>query len=1026
MDHWAYKERFILSMELKNRSLVANRGVSRLLQWVNLRPEEGERTWIMFAFYTTVSVGLRWAEDSTVALFLDEYGAGPLPWMYIASAVIGAALVFIYSWLQKIFPLRWVIVAIAPCMVMPLMLLVLLRWGLHASYLSVVVVFLLRLWVDALYVVNDLNTSIVANQLFNIREIKRTYPLVSSGLLVADVISGFSLPWLLQYAKLNKVIIIACVVIILGSVILYYLSNQYKEAFPDAPQRLVTHEQASRHRRLEEPLKRYKWHLFAFVGLLQVIGLLIDFQFLRELKSNLGDLELASFLGLFGGIVGLCELTTQWFVSSRLLERMGVFFTASLLPIIVGFLVPGLLLLLNLWPATQSQGFFWGLVSLKFFDELLRYTFVVSSSPVLYQPIPERIRSRTQTLSGGTAEAIATGVAGLVIFATVLVCDRFVPLTLQRWVYVGETALVAATCLRVVWVLRSRYVDLLVLSAERGELSATTVGLRFFKQGVIKALGEKGSSTDKHSCIELLAQIDPQGSAEVLAPLLFKLSPDLQRQSLEVMLTGGANSTYVPEVRLLLEQPQGSIDPEVFALALRYVWLAESNPNLRELEEYLNPRHHSLIRATAAALILRQGTPMQKVAATTTMRRMLTHKQERERVNGVKALREAVYLQALRIHIPNLLQDESLRVRCAVLEMIAATRLEEYYSALLAALYYKSTRSTAMRALIKLENEALEMLLQLATNVYKPEVLRMYAWRTIAQISTLEAVETLWLHLETSWGTTRYHILRSLLKIQKQPEITNSVDQFQHSRVEGLIDQELRFLGEIYAAYIDLDFQAQKNQDNYQSSQRVVVVCELLQRALQELELDVKERLLLLLRLLYSAEKMQAAAFNLRSESGVNLARGLEILEHTLNLPSKSLLLNILDKRSHQEKLHYLEEAGLVEYQQLAVGDRLRRMLTLSNFLSDWCLACCFHLAQVSRIRLTINEILLALRHPTGFVREAAIAYLNMVSHRVLIELLPKLQKDSHPLVAAQVEELMKKYPVKNQKEYTTTETVLS
>ena len=114
-----------------------------------------------------------------------------------------------------------------------------------------IIVFLLRLWVDALYVVNDLNTSIVANQLFNIREIKRTYPLVSSGLLVADVISGFSLPWLLQFATLNKVILIACVVIILGSGILFYLSYQYRAAFPDTPQRLIPEEQASRHRRLE-------------------------------------------------------------------------------------------------------------------------------------------------------------------------------------------------------------------------------------------------------------------------------------------------------------------------------------------------------------------------------------------------------------------------------------------------------------------------------------------------------------------------------------------------------------------------------------------------------------------------------------------------------------------------------------------------------------------------------------------------------------------------------------------------------
>jgi hypothetical protein len=354
------------------------------------------------------------------------------------------------------------------------------------------------------------------------------------------------------------------------------------------------------------------------------------------------------------------------------------------------------------------------------------------------------------------------------------------------------------------------------------------------------------------------------------------------------------------------------------------------------------------------------------------------------------------------------LQDESLRVRCAVLEMIAATRLEEYYSALLAALYYKSTRSTAMRALVQLENEALEMLLRLATHIYKPEIVRMYAWRTIGQIGTLEAVDCLWQNLEQSWGSNRYHILRSLLKIHKQPEIRSLEDQFYEGRVETLIKQELKFLGEIYAAHID--FTLQQNLENKQSK----VVFELLLRALLELEIDVKERLILLLKLLYSPEKMQAAAFNLRSDSGANLARGLEILDHTVNLSCKALLLNILDRRSHEEKLYLLKAAGLGEYEQLSVSERLRRLLMLSNFLSDWCLACCFHFAQVSHIRLTTPEIMISLRHPTGFVREAAIAYLSVVSRRVILELLPQLQKDKHPLVAAQVKKLMAKYQVKN------------
>ncbi|MFM6133142.1 MAG: MFS transporter, partial [Sphaerospermopsis kisseleviana] len=127
------------------------------------------------------------------------------------------------------------------------------------------------------------------------------------------------------------------------------------------PQREITEEQASRHRRLETPLKRYVWQLFAFFALLQAIGLLIDFQYLRELNSSLGEQQLASFLGVFGGLVGMCELTTQWFISSRLIEKLGVFFTAALLPLTVGFLLPGAISFLGLFPAIEEPGFFWGL-----------------------------------------------------------------------------------------------------------------------------------------------------------------------------------------------------------------------------------------------------------------------------------------------------------------------------------------------------------------------------------------------------------------------------------------------------------------------------------------------------------------------------------------------------------------------------------------------------------------------------------------------------------------------------------------
>lgn len=1009
-------------MELKNHSLAAKTGfLPRLLQLINLRPEESDRTWLMFAFYTTTSIGLRWSEDSTVALFLDKYNADSLPWIYIASAVTGAILVFFYSWLQKIFSLRWVVIGTVPCM---FAVLFLLRQGLEVSYAAVITIFLLRLWVDASYVLNDLNTSIAANQLFNIQEIKRAYPIVSSGILVADILGGFSLPLLLMFVGLDGVIFpFASTFIILGAIILVYLTHNYRYAFPGATNRLISKVQSTSGRRLSTPLRHYALLLFTFFGLLQVIGIFIDFQYLAELKSNYNEKDIASFLGLFGGVAGICELLVQLFLSSRILQRFGIFVTIALLPITIAIFAFSLVVLLSLTSVTPQLPIFWGMVFLKFLDELLRYTFVLSSGPLLFQPIPDKVRTKIQALASGVAEAFGVGIAGVLILITLWFVTQVIPQT--QTVLLIETIIIALICLAVIWVLRSHYVGLLVFSAGqrqlKGQLKGTDIDLRSFKQAVIRALKENTISGDKSSCIELLSELDPQGAEAVLAPLLVDLPPDLQQLSLEKMLQRGANPTYLPQVRQLLNKETTEkikIIPEVSALAIRYVWLADSHPDLRQLEEYLHGQQHSIIRATAAALLLRLGTPIQQLAATRALGWMLTHKQEPERINAVKALREAVYLHGLRVYIPSLLQDKSLRVRCAVLEMIAANRLEEYYGSLISGLHYKSTRNTAMGALVQLENEVLEPLFQLATNISKTQTVRMFAWRTIGQISTLEASDTIWQYLGKAKGTTRDRILQTLLKIRQQSGSTILVDQFQEIKIKTLINEELRFLGEIYATYIDLkiqgkvyanyvDFKSQTLFENNQLSDKIIDRGKLLQRAILSLEIDVKERILMLLKLLYPMDKIQAAMINIRSRSVANLARGLEILDHTITLRSKPILLNILDRYPPEEKLQNLIENNIVEYQQMVIRERIRKLLLMEEFLSDWCLACCFHFAEVARIGLEISHILRGLKHSTGFVREASIAYLSVVSPQVLLEILPQLKNDPHPLISAQIQKFI-------------------
>ncbi len=167
----------------------------------------------------------------------------------------------------------------------------------------------MRLWLEAIYVLNDLNTSITANQLFNIREIKRTYPLISSGILVADVISGFSLNLMIGLVGLKNIVVLACLMMAIGAGILFYLGRAYRQAFPDFLRRRVDDRQPDYiNRRLKGPLQFYVFLLFTFFILAQVLFLLIDFRFLTDLQGWGKEEEIAGFLGLFNGILGVLSL----------------------------------------------------------------------------------------------------------------------------------------------------------------------------------------------------------------------------------------------------------------------------------------------------------------------------------------------------------------------------------------------------------------------------------------------------------------------------------------------------------------------------------------------------------------------------------------------------------------------------------------------------------------------------------------------------------------------------------------------
>ena len=491
----------------------------------------------------------------------------------------------------------------------------------------------------------------------------------------------------------------------------------------------------------------------------------------------------------------------------------------------------------------------------------------------------------------------------------------------------------------------------------------------------------------KAPCIELLARIDSRSASEVLAPLLVNLSPALQHQSLKVMLSH-PQEAYCSYVRKLMQQTSKI---EVLGLAMRYVWLSEPELDLRELKPYLEEGEESVILGTAASLMLGRGNKKEQREATEIIEQMLISPNSQERAIAVRALADGRNPTVTQFYLPQVLRDRSSLVRIAMFEAIVANGLEEYYYVLVKGLKQKYTRQEARKALVNLGNEVLPLLIIWSSDRSDDSIV-IQAWNTMAEIGTREMIEALVLQLMTSWGNSCRNLLRVFLRMPGDKGIEGILDRFGRKGIESLIQRELLFLGQIYGARLDLNPQAVEGTEAY-----------LLRAALQELQKDILDRCFLILKLLYSSSAIGAAMLNLTSDSQSNITIGLELLDSTIDLPQKQLLLAILDEGMWVKIENLAPLKSITPYLPMTPNSRLQRLIDLRHFLSPWSLACCFHLARQQRWNINRDAIAVCLNDSYGFVREAVLAYLQVISPEICRQLLPQMKNDPDRLVAAQV-----------------------
>ena len=183
---------------------------------------------------------------------------------------------------------------------------------------------------------------------------------------------------------------------------------------------------------------------------------------------------------------------------------------------------------------------------------------------------------------------------------------------------------------------------------------------------------------------------------------------------------------------------------------------------------------------------------------------MITSSSQPERVLGCRALAEAAFMQSLRFYVPQLLQDPSIEVRCALLRAIAATRANEYFPSIIRGLHYKATRKAAYESLVALGDDAIPSLLELSFSDRSPDNVRILAWDILGEIGSQTSIAVLANNLTKSWGKHRRQILRTLIRIPQEQGIEAILELIGRSGIEKMVIQELGVMTEAWAGVVDM------------------------------------------------------------------------------------------------------------------------------------------------------------------------------------------------------------------------------
>ena len=845
----------------------------RLQSLFNIHAGEGNMVALVLAYAIMLYFSNMMARTASMALFFGEYDADTLPYTYLFLMVIGPLVSFIYLRLNNNFALSKVLLGIHVFLLGTLILLPLLLGRLSTPYL----LFGLPIYFG---VNNSLTISSFWNllgRIYNLRQGKRLFGLLSSGEHMATIVSGFLAPFFVAQIGTTNLYWIGALCMVAAVLLLARINRQNAAKLESAAGGKQERRRESGFMELlKEPYVRLIFALFTlFIVGIYMVGNISYAQ--AEIRYPTAD-EMAVFIGIFSGTFGVLSLIVQWFLAGRLLDRFGV---RSMILATPG----GLFILMFLFALVGTftdwtSALFWLATSAAMYQAVLDAADSAAIN-IMYQPLPAQQRTQAQTTVIGTVYPLAIGVAGMLLiflldglgfdsiqlaYATLVV--------IALWLFVG-LRLGRAYPQRLRKALQERSFS--GLSAPRPDQSSIAV--------LEEALESPHPAAVLYA-LDLLQEIAPQKIPPHLPGLLAYPDQTVQIAALE-LIAARAGEKAPQGVPALL---QNSPDPEVRSAALR-TWYAIDPAAATQVLATLSRDHQGEVEQAALAIMGQHGETAVRDLAVQRLQEMAAAEDVQEQITAARVLGETADPAGAALLV-SLLQSENLALRRAALEAAAQMRAPETWPVILPALLENKTRAQAINAL-SAGGEAVLPVLEEAQHQEGSGAL------------LLSGLAAVYGHIG---GARAQALARELAvhpdaTVRHQALLALSTSGFQAAEgdrqvLEGQLALERALLLETLAAQVDLL--------NGKSAGMVAGALEQQRRLLTD-------NLLLLLSFLYDPEVVLSAREALQPRRDLDdekSAYAIEVLDILLDQDHKKMLLPFLQEQTVKERQEMVEKEG--------------------------------------------------------------------------------------------------------------------